>query len=57
MMFTPCTTESQTINPLRLLHIHVVNDDDIDDEKNFRLFIDVSVNVPDANDDVALSFS
>ena len=42
---------------MMLFQLHVVNDDDIDDEKNFRWFIDVSVSVPDANDDVSLSFS
>jgi hypothetical protein len=31
---------------MMLLQLHVVNDDDIDDEKNFRRFIDVPVSVP-----------
>ena len=42
---------------MMLLQLHVVNDDDIDDEKNFWSFIDVSVSVPNVDDDVALSFS
>ena len=42
---------------MMLLQLHVVNDDVIDDEKNFRWFIDVSVNVPDGDDVAALSLS
>jgi hypothetical protein len=34
-----------------------MNDDDIDDEKNFQRFINVSIGVPNIDDDVALSFS
>ena len=32
-------------------------DDDVDDEKNFRRFIDMPVSVPDVVDVVALSLS
>ena len=39
--------------PFHLLDV----DDNIDDEKNFRWFIDMTVSVPDAVDVVALSFS
>jgi hypothetical protein len=41
---------------MMLLQLHAINDDDIDDEKNFRRFIDVAVSVSDIDDDVALSF-
>jgi hypothetical protein len=34
-----------------------VVDDDIDDEKNFRWFIDMPVSVPDVVDVVSLSLS
>jgi hypothetical protein len=40
-----------------LLQLHVVNDDVIDDEKNFRSFVDVPISVPDVDDVVALSLS
>ena len=42
---------------MMLFQLHAVNDDDIDDEKNFRWFIDMPVNVPDADDVAALSLS
>ena len=42
---------------MMLLEHHAVNDDDIDDEKNFRWFIYVQVSVPDVDDVVALSLS
>ena len=43
---------------MMMLHqLHAVNDDDIDDEKNFQWFIDMSVNVPDVDDVDALSLS
>ena len=40
-----------------LLQLHAINDDDIDDEKNFRRFIDVPSSVPNVVDDVVLSFA
>ena len=40
-----------------LFQFHDVNDDVIDDEKNFWWFIDVPFSVPDANDVVSLSLS
>jgi hypothetical protein len=39
---------------MMLLQLHATNDDD---EKNFRLFIDMLVNVPDIVDVAALSLS
>jgi hypothetical protein len=42
---------------MMILHLHVVNDDVIDDEKNFRLFIDMPVSVPDVFDVATLSLS
>ena len=42
---------------MMLLQLHFVNDDDIDDEKNFQWFIDVLVNVLDVDDNATLSFS
>jgi hypothetical protein len=32
---------------MMLLQLYAVNDDVIGDEKNFRLFIDMPINVPD----------
>ena len=40
-----------------LLQLHAVNDDDIDDDKNFWWFVDMPINVPDVDDIVALSLS
>ena len=40
-----------------LLHLHALNNDFIDDEKNFQWFIDVLVSVPDVVDVIALSLS
>ena len=40
-----------------LFQIHVVNEDNIDDEKNFWWFVDMSFSVPDVDDDVSLSLS
>jgi hypothetical protein len=40
-----------------LFQLHDVNDDVIDDEKNFRCFIDVPVSVPNVVDVAALSLS
>ena len=40
-----------------LLQLHDVKYDNIDDEKNFRCFIDVPVSVPYVDDVVSLSLS
>ena len=42
---------------MMILQLQDVNDDVIDGEKNFRWFIDMPVNFPDAVDVVALSLS
>ena len=39
---------------MMLFQLHAVNNDVIDDEKNFRWFIDVPVSVPDVDDDASL---
>ena len=40
---------------MMLLQIHVVNDDDIDDDKKILWFVDVPFSVPDVVDDASLS--
>ena len=40
---------------IMLLHLHGVNEDDIDDEKKIWWFIDMPVSVLDVVDDVSLS--
>jgi hypothetical protein len=40
---------------MMLLQLDATNDDDIVDEKNFRLFIDMTDSFPDVDDDVPSS--